>query len=649
MSTAARPILIDTCVLLEDPNVIVRIKNKNGIPFLTGTVLDELDYNKKGDGEVNKNARAIVRELNKTPSIKVQNLPTGESLIQGDLLTRFEYEGIGIFLLTRPVFKEKTNNDGKIIELAQDYGMLLLTRDGGMKLRADGLGVKVVLWTGPVQTPSPDSDTKRASASSSSSNKRSATNSPVVNKGNTSHSKQVPVDLKPFNLPTSPLLEKDQACPVKSVPSEGGIVALANGQKFQLGPLISEGGEGKIYQAANVNMVCKIYHTDKLTILRRKKIELMVTRKVQRTGICWPTDIVFNENGEFLGYLMPRAVGKTVQSSMFVKAVLEKTFPQWTRSDLINLCIAFLEHIRYLHDLNIIVGDINPLNLLVGTDSSKLWIVDTDSFQVENFACPVGTVNFTAPEIQGVNYANFLRTKQHELFAVATMLFMLLHPGKPPYSQQGGGSPADNIKAMDFPYWFRKDNDEYSGKNAPHGPWQLIWSNLPYHMKEAFHNTFRANKRTNIEEWLRAFKKYKHMLSQGQTTDEIFPISFRIREPVEVACGKCSKPFTASKPWVEKLVQEGKQAWCPACHNRVKLERLANQSMRDTNSATKQTSHTKSSTYGSTYRARPTQTNTSGKSPGTGSKYTPPPRKQPVSPVSSGGGILSTLFKIFFN
>ncbi|RML94152.1 hypothetical protein APX70_07765, partial [Pseudomonas syringae pv. maculicola] len=64
-------------------------------------------------------------------------------------------------------------------------------------------------------------------------------------------------------------------------------------------------------------------------------------------------------------------------------------------------------------------------NLLVTQDSTKLWMVDTDSFQIEGFPCPVGTVNFTAPEIQGVNYGTFMRTKEHELFAVATMLFMI--------------------------------------------------------------------------------------------------------------------------------------------------------------------------------------------------------------------------------
>lgn len=368
---------------------------------------------------------------------------------------------------------------------------------------------------------------------------------------------------------------------------------LGSGRSILLGSSISAGGEGRIYGSSNSGLVCKIYHADKLTLLRQKKIQLMVSRKIDRLGICWPIDMLRNEHGEFVGYLMPRAMGKTLQSSMFVKPVLEKTYPRWRRVDLVRLCLAFLQHMQFLHSLNIIVGDINPMNFLVTDDSNTLWVVDTDSFQIENFPCPVGTVNFTAPEIQGCNYSDFLRTKDHELFAVATMLFMLLHPGKPPYSQQGGGSPADNIKAMDFPYRFRKNDDGYDGKNAPHGPWQMIWANLPFHIKEHFHLAFRENRRLSIDEWLRAFRKYDYMLGKGQTSTELFPMSFRVRDPIDVPCGKCGNVHTASRQWVTKLNESGKRPWCPECVKRYKLERLARDSAREAQQVVQQNSDEK--------------------------------------------------------
>ena len=49
-------VLVDTCVLLDDPDVLVRIRKRDGLPFLTSTVLDELDFNKDINKRRNKPA-----------------------------------------------------------------------------------------------------------------------------------------------------------------------------------------------------------------------------------------------------------------------------------------------------------------------------------------------------------------------------------------------------------------------------------------------------------------------------------------------------------------------------------------------------------------------------------------------------------------
>lgn len=152
-----------------------------------------------------------------------------------------------------------------------------------------------------------------------------------------------------------------------------------------------------------------------------------------------------------MGYVMQKAHGHPLQKSVFVKPLLSQRFPQWQRENLVNVCISFLEHMQYLHDLNVLVGDINPMNVLVDGDGTSVFIVDTDSFQVEGFPCPVGTVNFSPPHLQNKNFKSILRTEDDELFAIATMLFMILVPGKPPYSQQGGESPEKNILEANYP------------------------------------------------------------------------------------------------------------------------------------------------------------------------------------------------------
>jgi serine/threonine protein kinase len=637
-------VLVDTCVLLADPDVLVRIRQRGGLPFLTSTVLDELDY-QKGKGGASRgaapgeqgaatayNARMILRELNNAQSEGLTKLPSGEALIEGDVLRRFSFKNAPIYLVGRDAFRSQSNNDAKIIELAKDYRMVLITKDAGMRVRAEALGVAVAFWTGPDDSKKnrpPPRDNRQPQAKQSDLPRLAST----------------PGDLKPFSICTAAIGEADAPLKVGNLPEVGGNVRLRSGQEFRLGRLVSAGGEGSIYETNLSGQVCKIYHRHRLTNLKKKKIELMTSRRLHRQGICWPTEIVTNTAGEFVGYLMPKAGGVPMQKAMFVKPVLEKTFPGWKRSDLVNVARSFLYHIDYLHSLNIIVGDINPLNLLVTSDSKNLWIVDTDSFQIENIPCPVGTVNFTPPEIQGRNYSDFLRTKDHELFAVATMVFMILFPGKPPYSQQGGGSPADNIKSKNFPYPFFRENSgedqKASGKKAPQGTWQFIWGNLPNPVREAFFSTFREDRRVSVEDWMLLLERYSERLEQGDLTNELFPLEFKVKDPVQVSCAECGISFTASKRWIEKLQLDGKPVWCPDCANRIRIERLAHQSRNAAFEELGRPAGRATSASAST----PRYGNSSG---GAARRSRSGPHNPANPPSGGGGGILGAILRLIF-
>lgn len=379
--------------------------------------------------------------------------------------------------------------------------------------------------------------------------------------------------MTPFALPLTMIPLKETKLSVKYFPKENDIVAVG-GKEMKLFEKISEGGEGVIYKVSNnPSIVCKIYHPEKLTNLRKEKIGLMISKKIQEDGICWPIDLALNKYGEFVGYIMPAASGKTMQTSMFIKPQLLKNFPNFRRKDLVEIAISFLKKMKFLHSMNIIVGDINALNILV-EPNGKIWFVDTDSYQIENFPCPVGTVNFTAPEIQGKDYAKFLRTKDHELFAIATMIFMILFPGKPPYSQQGGESQSDNIKKMNFPYWCSEKADV----NPPEGSWNFIWSHLIKEMKNNFCLTFGKNQRRNIDEWIDALGKYRWFISKGLSTNELFPTGFYIRDPENTICDNCFCEHVNSGKKIQNLKQQGKDILCDKCLREIKLKILAKKS-----------------------------------------------------------------------
>ncbi|MDY0749105.1 hypothetical protein SNE35_31705 [Paucibacter sp. R3-3] len=555
----AERVLVDGTVLLTDPDVMRRIHKRPGLVIVTSAVLAQIDGIAKRGGALQASAQALTQQLRSAPAVRLQSFPAG-GLLQGqDVLVRRSCGDVPIHVLERPMFRSPPGGGADLIEVARDYDMVLLTRDDQLWKSARAAGAQAVMWTGPPRT--------------------SAQGAPAVPPG---PRLATAAAVKPFAVCREPIREVETQVKVSQLPVAGDVVRFASGTAVALGRQISAGGEGIIYEVLGGTQVCKVYHREKLTHLKQRKIELMVSRRIERPGVCWPTHTVSNAAGEFVGYVMPRATGQTMQSTVCVPPRLSKVFPDWTRLDLVNVAGTFIDHVEFLHRHNVLIGDINPMNLLVTADSTAVWMVDTDSFQIESFPCPVGTVNFTAPEIQGRNYPEFLRTLDHELFAVATMIFMILFPGKAPYSQQGGGSPGENIKSRNFPYrYFTQGGStaaDVSGEDAPQGSWQYIWAHLPNPLRQAFYATFRENRRTSVGQWTDLLLNYRDRLQRQSISNEMFPLHFPIHDPVEVPCGKCEQPFTNSKRYVDKLSAAGKSPWCPDCQHRMRLVRLARDS-----------------------------------------------------------------------
>lgn len=317
--------------------------------------------------------------------------------------------------------------------------------------------------------------------------------------------------VKPFAVATqlAPDLEKPLS-PAISL-SQGAVVRTASGTKVLLSHELASGGEGVVFRTDQPGLVCKIYHPEKLTVGKKNKIELMTTRQIPDPTICWPKEAVYDVQGMFRGFLMPEARGEPLARGLFIPKLWLQKHPDWTRRESVALALTILEKINNLHEINVLLGDINPFNILV-VDEDTVYFVDCDSYQVEGYPCPVGSINFVAPELQGKDFRQCLRTLEHELFAIATLLFMIMIPGKSPYSHQGGTDGAENIRKMHFPYPFKTRR----AKNIAMGPWRFCWSHLSPKLKEAFYHSFHRDyrdfPRVKVEEWIALFKQYKRIL-----------------------------------------------------------------------------------------------------------------------------------------
>ena len=306
--------------------------------------------------------------------------------------------------------------------------------------------------------------------------------------------------------------------PITLIPKEGDTLYAERGgvkKEIKLIRAGNSGGEGTVFDTDIPNVVAKIYKPGKVDKAKFQKLQIMMTKNIYCEGVCFPLALLYNSVGEFVGYLMERAEGKELQKCVFIPQLLKKTFPLWKKKDTVQLCITILRKLKYLHDRNIILGDINPSNILV-VSPQEVYFVDTDSYQIEGYPCPVGTINFTAPEIQKKRFDTFLRTRGNEKFAVATLLFMIMLPGKPPYSIQGGENQIENIINGDFAY----ASGEKSNGKAPEGVWRYMWSHLPRYLKDDFYETFHKNGTHNNEkmrfsdaDWIERFERYAELLN----------------------------------------------------------------------------------------------------------------------------------------
>ena len=359
-----------------------------------------------------------------------------------------------------------------------------------------------------------------------------------------------------FQLATKVIQATNEPLSYKTDITENTVVYDEQRQMIRLGKELGKGGEGSVFATATPGIVAKIYKKDRITREKLNKLKLMISKPPTYPGICYPQKLLYDSRGDFIGYTMPHAQGKELKRKLFVpKKEIEKTSPHFKRSDLVAITIDILDKIEYLHKHNIILGDINPFNILVD-DQNKVYFVDVDSYQVEGYPCPVGTLIYTAPEIQGKHYPTFLRTFGHEHFAIATLIFTIQFLGKSPYDQTGSESGAQNIQNMDFPYTFKQDD---RAENTPKGQWRIIWYNLSYPMRKAFYETFQKDEahateqtRMNVTQWRELLARYYADLTTGkfvqddEVVNEVFPNRYRInreRAGELKNCRVCNQSF----------------------------------------------------------------------------------------------------------
>ena len=232
------------------------------------------------------------------------------------------------------------------------------------------------------------------------------------------------------------------------------------GKSITLGSLIAKGGEGEVYNiSGDKNNCVKLYRERFRTKEKESKLKYMTNNppqdiEGQSHKVCWPKEIIY-EDGEFVGFLMPRAFEDSLlpyhlcqlKISKKIDSKWHETFDRDSIKGTISrlkLCVNIIAAVNRIHATNkYVIVDLKPQNLMV-SPSGKVSIIDMDSVQItENqevlFKAPVSTPEYTPPEVSGVIKKQIAISKDWDIFSLGVLIYEILcgiHPyvgsAKPP-------------------------------------------------------------------------------------------------------------------------------------------------------------------------------------------------------------------------
>ncbi len=198
-----------------------------------------------------------------------------------------------------------------------------------------------------------------------------------------------------------------------------------------------------------------------------------LTRKEhQHISIVWPLALIMSQ-GRCIGFVMPYI--ERSESFPLLKIYnpqdRESLNTGYTWEYLLSMARNLASMTEELHRNGYVIGDLNESNILV-TRRALVTLVDCDSIQVPKelqwwerllfwrrpcFRCTVGKPEYTAPELQGHRFSEINRTPNHDNYALAVIIFLLLMEGRHPYAGvwRGNGKPPtqeQSMRSRDFPY-----------------------------------------------------------------------------------------------------------------------------------------------------------------------------------------------------
>lgn len=193
------------------------------------------------------------------------------------------------------------------------------------------------------------------------------------------------------------------------------------------------GGEGRAHKIGDT--ACKIYFPDKINDQKRAKLRvLQALRHSFPDNAATPMELLLDNQGVVQGYQMPLMPGKSIEE-------LRDPNTRGTKEHVlgaIDVLIDLLTTLQTMHRARIIVGDLNPKNVLHTINPPHIGLIDIDSVQMFGYPCGVGVPTYVDPIVlrnfkRGIAIHDSFYSTDTDNYSFAVIAFesiMWSHPRK---------------------------------------------------------------------------------------------------------------------------------------------------------------------------------------------------------------------------
>lgn len=192
-------------------------------------------------------------------------------------------------------------------------------------------------------------------------------------------------------------------------------------------PLLGSGGEANVFEISGEAL--KIFH--KNNIKKNSKLSFLSNVKNNLPkNISFPTNLAYDLNNQICGYSMNIIEQSFVTLNNLRNKKYRNLHSSITNKTVVELLLHMYKTTADLHANNIQIGDYNDLNILF--NGNRSYFIDTDSFQMNNLPCEVGTEEYLDPNLYDIDLStNCYFKKENDWYSWFTMFIytsLFVHP-----------------------------------------------------------------------------------------------------------------------------------------------------------------------------------------------------------------------------